>query len=180
MTARANLNAIVAACQQLSVPSVSYIAADGQPGSKPLVVINAGSRDATRELAANLRASPPALATMDGETFLRADLDEPDLAVWIRSEDLGPGTLGPAFDRASIAITGVPAAELTARLNDKLRRHPDRRFDDSDIGPPADLDFGAEDDQRTSPAPMQTMAEVVSDGGERPRVSESGPVRVRE
>lgn len=89
------------------------------------------------------------------------------------------GTVKQAFDRASVAVTGVPAAQLTARLNDNLRRHPDRQFDDSDIEPPTELDFGPEDDQRTSPVPQQTMAEVVSDGGERPRITESGPVRVK-
>lgn len=77
--------------------------------------------------------------------------------------------IAPAFDHAATTVTHRPAAELTARLNDAVRSHPDRRFDDSDVHT-EHLDFGPTDDQRTSTAPLQTMAEVIEDGGPRPHV----------
>jgi len=76
--------------------------------------------------------------------------------------------IAPAFDRAAVAITGQPAAELTARLNDNLKAHPDRAFDDSGVQR-VDITFD-DDDQVTSPAPRETMADA-QESGERVRVA---------
>ena len=53
--------------------------------------------------------------------------------------------LAASFDRAAVAIAGESAAQLTARLNDNLKAHPDRAFDDSDV---QRVDINLGDDSR--------------------------------
>lgn len=47
--------------------------------------------------------------------------------------------LATAFDRAAVAITGQPAAELTARLNEQVQAH-DRRPDGDIVQVELDVD----------------------------------------
>lgn len=89
--------------------------------------------------------------------------------------------LATAFDSAARAITGQSAAALNAKLDSELIDDPDNRFDSSDaetVLPTTSMgDWDMAGDQVTSPAPLQTMAEVQADGGEAPHVESKDGAR---
>lgn len=93
------------------------------------------------------------------------------------AEKLAGRQLAAAFDSASRAITGQSAADLNARLDIEQRAYPSPGFDTSDVVPVESIGNWDTPEQTTTPAPLKTMAELQSDGGERPRVIETDPSR---
>ena len=83
-------------------------------------------RDALEELAAERRVR--------GELIdQHAQLSRENVKLRHQLAGTTPVAVQIAFDRAARAVTGQSAADLTAHLNDQLRRYPDQAFDDSDV-----------------------------------------------
>lgn len=81
---RAKLDAFVAAARDLGVVAVNYLAPEHESG-RPIVSIDAGSRDAAVTVAAALGMPAPREVDWNGALWLSSSVVEPGLCFNVRS-----------------------------------------------------------------------------------------------